>query len=121
MTALDILCENQCENVYDEKSTDFQDHKIKMEEEFYRGGKAKWWNFYFSDQGKAKPFIKRDKYVNVMKMVKAQTKDPRSACVLLNLFSSPKLRGYHTSHACDVGSSKGIQMCSIEGQYSTQT
>ncbi|XP_046906296.1 sterile alpha motif domain-containing protein 9-like isoform X2 [Hypomesus transpacificus] len=50
MTALDILCENQCENVYDEKSTDFQDHKIKMEEEFYRGGKAKWWNFYFSDQ-----------------------------------------------------------------------
>lgn len=93
MSALDILCENQCQNVYDEKSTEFQHHKINVEEEFYRGGKVKWWNFYFCDQDKNKSFIKRDKYDNVMKMVKDQTKSPRTTCVLLNLFHHPGCGG----------------------------
>lgn len=93
MTALDILCQNQCQNVYDEKSTQFQDHKINVEKEFYRGGKVKWWNFYFCDQDKNKSFIKRDKYDQVMKMVKDQTKSPTTTCVLLNLFHHPGCGG----------------------------
>ncbi|KAM4629524.1 sterile alpha motif domain-containing protein 9 isoform 2-T2 [Polymixia lowei] len=93
MTALDILCLNQCENVYDEKSSEFHDFKIKVEEEFFRGGKVKWWNFYYCEKRKAKPFIKRDKYENLMKMIKFHSKDPKSACMLLNLFHHPGCGG----------------------------
>lgn len=91
MTALDILCENQCENLYDESSQEFKELRIKVEEEFYRGGKVKWWNFYFCDKDKEKPFIKRDKYENVKKMIRSQVRD--STCVLLNLFHDPGCGG----------------------------
>ncbi|XP_071019170.1 sterile alpha motif domain-containing protein 9-like [Oncorhynchus clarkii lewisi] len=91
MTALDILCQNECEKVYDENCTEFQDFKIKVEEEFYRGGKVNWWNFYFCEKPKAKPFIRRDKYDNLKKMVKYQ--DPKTTCVLLNLFHHPGCGG----------------------------
>ncbi|XP_056133732.1 sterile alpha motif domain-containing protein 9 [Lampris incognitus] len=93
ITALDILCINQCENIYDENSTDFHDFKLKVEEEFFRGGKVKWWNFYFCDKPKGKPFIKRDKYDNLKKMIKSQPKDPKMVCVLLNLFHHPGCGG----------------------------
>lgn len=42
LTFLDILCQNQCENTYDEKGQEFRDLRIKVEEDFYRGGKVKW-------------------------------------------------------------------------------
>uniref|UniRef100_A0A4W5QAI5 Pyrin domain-containing protein n=1 Tax=Hucho hucho TaxID=62062 RepID=A0A4W5QAI5_9TELE len=93
LTALDILCQNQCEKVYEENSTEFQDFKIKVEKEFYRGGKVQWWNFYFCEKRKAKPFIRRDKYDNLIKIVKCQTKDPKTTCVLLNLFHHPGCGG----------------------------
>lgn len=93
MTALDILCLNQCENIYDENSQEFRDCRIKVEEEFYRGGKVKWWNFYFCDKDKEKPFIKRDKHENVKKMIRSQGKDSKNACVLLNLFHHPGCGG----------------------------
>ncbi|XP_045553279.1 sterile alpha motif domain-containing protein 9 isoform X2 [Salmo salar] len=93
LTALDILCQNECEKVYEENSKEFQDFKIKVEKEFYRGGKVNWWNFYFCEKPKAKPFIRRDKYDNLMKMVKYQTKDPKTTCVLLNLFHHPGCGG----------------------------
>ncbi|KAI3369136.1 hypothetical protein L3Q82_026102 [Scortum barcoo] len=93
LTALDILCQNQCENIYDENSPEFHDFRIKVEEEFYRGGKVKWWNFYFCDKDKEKPFIKRDKYENVRKIIRSQLRDSKDMCVLLNLFHHPGCGG----------------------------
>ncbi|XP_053178657.1 sterile alpha motif domain-containing protein 9-like [Scomber japonicus] len=93
MTALDILCLNHCENIYDENNQDFYDFRIKVEEEFYRGGKVKWWNFYFCDKDTEKPFIKRDKYENVKKMIRSQRTYSKNACVLLNLFHHPGCGG----------------------------
>ncbi|KAK1797508.1 hypothetical protein P4O66_000802 [Electrophorus voltai] len=93
MDALDILCENECENAYDVNSSAFQDLKLKVEEEFYRGGKVKWWNFYFSEKEKSKPFIKRDKYEAVRLIVTSQIKDPKSTCVIVNLFHHPGCGG----------------------------
>ncbi|XP_062280762.1 sterile alpha motif domain-containing protein 9 [Scomber scombrus] len=93
MTALDILCLNHCENIYDENSQEFYDFRIKVEEEFYRGGKVKWWNFYFCDKDTEKQFIKRDKYENVEKMIRSQWRDSKNACALLNLFHHPGCGG----------------------------
>lgn len=93
MTSLDILCENECENEYDESSAEFEEFKIKTESEFYRGGKVKWWNFYFSEQPAAKPFIKRDKHSKLEKSIRSQTINPKSTCVMLNLFHHPGCGG----------------------------
>ncbi|XP_034003150.1 sterile alpha motif domain-containing protein 9 [Trematomus bernacchii] len=93
ITALDILCLNQCENTYDENSEEFQDFRKNVEEEFFRGGKVKWWNFYFCDKNKDKPFIKRDKYANVKKMIRHNLRDSQDMCVLLNLFHQPGCGG----------------------------
>ncbi|XP_069576775.1 sterile alpha motif domain-containing protein 9 [Brachyistius frenatus] len=84
LTALDVLCMNQCENIFDENSSEFHDFRIETEEKFFRGGKAEWWNFYFCD--KEKPFIKRDKYENVKKMITSPWRDSNNVCELLNLF-----------------------------------
>uniref|UniRef100_A0A3B4GQE5 SAM domain-containing protein n=1 Tax=Pundamilia nyererei TaxID=303518 RepID=A0A3B4GQE5_9CICH len=93
LTALDVLCTNQCESVYDENSSEFHEFRISVEEEFYRGGKVKWWNFYFCDKDKEKPFIKRDKYENVMKLIRSQWRASNDMCVLLNLFHHPGCGG----------------------------
>uniref|UniRef100_A0A671P7W3 SAM domain-containing protein n=1 Tax=Sinocyclocheilus anshuiensis TaxID=1608454 RepID=A0A671P7W3_9TELE len=93
MTSLDTLCENECENEYNESSAEFEEFKIKTESEFYRGGKVKWWNFYFSEQPAVKPFIKRDKHSKLEHMIRSQTKDPTSSCVMLNLFHHPGCGG----------------------------
>ncbi|XP_008295941.1 sterile alpha motif domain-containing protein 9 [Stegastes partitus] len=85
LTALDVLCINQCEKMYDENSSEFHEFRIKVEEEFYRGGKVKWWNFYFCDTDKEKLFVKREKYKNVKGMIRSQRRDS-NICVLLNLF-----------------------------------
>lgn len=89
MTALEVLCVNQCENIHDESSQQFQQFKLNQEEEFYRGGKVSWWNFYFCDKDKERPFIKRDKYENVKKMIRTQLKYPQNSCVRLILFHHP--------------------------------
>uniref|UniRef100_A0A3Q3MGS7 SAM domain-containing protein n=1 Tax=Labrus bergylta TaxID=56723 RepID=A0A3Q3MGS7_9LABR len=81
LTALDILCLNQCENIYEDK------------EEFYRGGKVKWWNFFFCDKDKQKPFIKRDKYENLKRMIRSELRESKEMCVLLNLFHNPGCGG----------------------------
>nr|XP_057929913.1 sterile alpha motif domain-containing protein 9-like isoform X2 [Doryrhamphus excisus] len=89
LTALDILCLNQCENVYeDESGPEFQKFRKQQEEDFYRGGKVKWWNFYFCDKDSKKTFVKRDKYQNVMGIIRSQ-RVSRNTCVLLNLFHHP--------------------------------
>ncbi|XP_036412005.1 sterile alpha motif domain-containing protein 9 [Colossoma macropomum] len=93
MPALEILCQNQCENVYDEESEEFVNFRIKTEAEFYRGDKVKWWNFYFSDKTPTKPFIQRDKYTHVKNMIRSQTNEPTSTCVMVNLFHHPGCGG----------------------------
>ena len=48
---LDVLGANQCENSEILEHPDELDTlKIKSEESFYKGGKADWWNFYFTNQ-----------------------------------------------------------------------
>ncbi|XP_057190982.1 sterile alpha motif domain-containing protein 9 [Triplophysa rosa] len=89
MTSLDIMCENECENIYDESSAEFKDFRIITEREFYRGGKVKWWNFYFSELPGANPFIKRDKHLSLENAIRSQTKDSRNTCVMVNLFHHP--------------------------------
>ncbi|XP_068174803.1 sterile alpha motif domain-containing protein 9-like [Antennarius striatus] len=93
MMALDILCLNQCENIYDENSSEFHDLRIKVEEEFYKGGKVKWWNFYFCEKDRKKPFVKRYKFESLKKMVRAQLKDPSNVCDVINLFHNPGCGG----------------------------
>lgn len=93
LTALDILCLNQCENTMDEKSTEFHGHRLRVEEEFYKGGKVNWWNFYFCYKDKARPFVKRDKYENVKKIIRSQLRDSKNMCSLLNLFHHPGCGG----------------------------
>ncbi|XP_051929945.1 sterile alpha motif domain-containing protein 9-like [Hippocampus zosterae] len=90
MTALDVLCLNQCQNVYeDEKSPEFADFRRRQEEEFYRGGKVTWWNFYFCDKDNKKTFVKRDKYSKVMAMIRSQQREKRNACAQLNIYHHP--------------------------------
>ncbi|XP_056336689.1 sterile alpha motif domain-containing protein 9-like [Danio aesculapii] len=93
MPSLDVLCENECENVFDENSSEFQEFQIKTEAEFYRGDKVKWWNFYFSEKNTAKPFIKRDKYDQLKRLIESKTKNPASTCVMVNLFHHPGCGG----------------------------
>ncbi|XP_056116278.1 sterile alpha motif domain-containing protein 9 [Rhinichthys klamathensis goyatoka] len=93
MPSLKILCENECENVFDENSPEFQELQIKTEAEFYRGDEVKWWNFYFSEKNTSKPFIKRDKYDQLKRMIESKTKNPTSTCVMLNLFHHPGCGG----------------------------
>lgn len=93
MPSLEVLCENECENVFDENSAEFQEFKIKTEAEFYRGDKVKWWNFYFSEKNTGKPFIKRDKYDQLKRIIESKTKNPTSTCVMLNLFHHPGCGG----------------------------
>ncbi|XP_054891613.1 sterile alpha motif domain-containing protein 9 [Poeciliopsis prolifica] len=93
LTALKVLASNECENVFDESSPEFDQFRIKVEEEFYRGAKVSWWNFYFCDKDKEKPFIKREKHDNVKKMIRSQKAHSRKACVLLNLFHDPGCGG----------------------------
>ncbi|KAM4739951.1 sterile alpha motif domain-containing protein 9 isoform 2-T4 [Anableps anableps] len=93
LTALDVLCLNQCENIYDENSSKFHDFRITVEEEFYRGAKVRWWNFYFCDKDMEKSFIKRDKYENVKKMIRSQRTHSSNTCVLLTLFHDPGCGG----------------------------
>ncbi|XP_048109310.1 sterile alpha motif domain-containing protein 9-like [Alosa alosa] len=93
MTALNVLCENECENVYEEDSEEFCEFKIKTEAQFYKGDKVKWWNFYFSEKPTAKPFIKRDKFDQLTHLIRSQTKNPTSTCVMVNLFHHPGCGG----------------------------
>lgn len=89
MTALDVLCANQCEKIHDESTEEFRQFKLKQEEEFYRGGKVNWWNFYFCDKDTEQRFIKRSKYQNVKKMIKTQFQNTSITCVLLTLYHHP--------------------------------
>ncbi|KAF3695180.1 Sterile alpha motif domain-containing protein 9 [Channa argus] len=85
LNTLDVLCVNQCEGGNEDK--------IAIEENFYKGGKVSWWNFYFSEQPGSTPFIKRDKFDFIMSTVIPELCSLRKACVLLNLMHVPGCGG----------------------------
>ncbi|XP_078395066.1 sterile alpha motif domain-containing protein 9-like isoform X1 [Cetorhinus maximus] len=90
LTALEVLCENECEGTDIESDQNrFKEFQKSKEEQFYRGGKASWWNFYFSTKV---PFIKRDSYAELDKLINA--KSPSATCVkIINLFHHPGCGG----------------------------
>ncbi|XP_039658081.1 sterile alpha motif domain-containing protein 9-like [Perca fluviatilis] len=85
LNTLEVLCVNQCEGGNEDK--------IAIAENFYKGGKVSWWNFYFSEQPGSPPFIKRDKFDFIMKTVLPHLCSLRKACVLLNLMHVPGCGG----------------------------
>ncbi|XP_044221089.1 sterile alpha motif domain-containing protein 9-like isoform X2 [Thunnus albacares] len=85
LSTLEILCMNQCEGGNEDK--------IAIEENFYKGGKVSWWNFYFSEQPGSTPFIKRDKFDFIMNAVIPDLCSLRKACVLFNLMHVPGCGG----------------------------
>ncbi|XP_006272864.2 sterile alpha motif domain-containing protein 9-like [Alligator mississippiensis] len=95
MTALEILCENECKDTEIEKDKDrFSKFKKSQEEHFYRGGKVSWWNFYFSSENYSSPFIKRDSYEKLEELIQ----EDNSYCVpistkIINLYHHPGCGG----------------------------
>ncbi|KAK2885122.1 sterile alpha motif domain-containing protein 9-like [Channa argus] len=92
MTVLDILCENECQNTEIETNDSFEEFKMKMEEDFYRGGQVSWWNFYLSEMKDSLPFIKRDKYNELYDLI-TPVHGYTSQCVMMNLFHHPGCGG----------------------------
>uniref|UniRef100_A0A3Q2DPW4 Sterile alpha motif domain-containing protein 9-like n=1 Tax=Cyprinodon variegatus TaxID=28743 RepID=A0A3Q2DPW4_CYPVA len=91
-TVLDILSENECENTDIENTASFDEFYKKTEEDFYRGGQVRWWNFYFSEQRGSLPFIKRDKYDELYNLI-TPVDSYTSPCVMINLFHAPGCGG----------------------------
>lgn len=91
-TVLDILSENECENTEIEKSDSFDEFNKKVEENFYRGGQVRWWNFHLSEQRGSLPFIKRDKYNELYDLI-TPVEGYTSSCVMINLFHPPGCGG----------------------------
>ncbi|XP_072880674.1 sterile alpha motif domain-containing protein 9-like isoform X2 [Hemitrygon akajei] len=89
MTALEILCENECKDTDIEKDQNkFKEFQKSKEEQFYRGGKASWWNFYFSTKV---PFIKRQSYDHLVELI--NVKSTSATCVIISLFHHPGCGG----------------------------
>ncbi|KAK5861530.1 hypothetical protein PBY51_022921 [Eleginops maclovinus] len=85
LSSLEVLCVNQCDGGNDDQ--------IVIEENFYKGGKVSWWNFYFSEQPASTPFIKRDKFDFIMDTVIPDLCSLRNACVVFNLIHVPGCGG----------------------------
>ncbi|KAJ3593285.1 hypothetical protein NHX12_005620 [Muraenolepis orangiensis] len=77
LSALDVLCVNQCEGGNGDMAT--------IEENFYKGGKVSWWNFFFSEQPGCTPFIKRDKFDFIVNTVIPDLCSWRKVCASFNL------------------------------------
>lgn len=94
MSALEILCENECEDTeLEEDKNKFLEFMKSQEEHFYRGGKVSWWNFYFSSKNYS-TFIKRDRYKNLKEMVQDWADSPKQNCVkTINLYHHPGCGG----------------------------
>ncbi|KAJ3592543.1 hypothetical protein NHX12_007670 [Muraenolepis orangiensis] len=77
LSALDVLCVNQCEGGNGDMAT--------IEENFYKGGKVSWWNLFFSEQPGCTPFIKRDKFDFIVNTVIPDLRSWRKVCASFNL------------------------------------
>ncbi|XP_061054544.1 sterile alpha motif domain-containing protein 9 [Eubalaena glacialis] len=95
MSALEILCENECEGTLLEKDKKkLLEFKASKEEDFYRGGKVSWWNFYFSSENYSSPFVKRDKYEGLEEMIQNWADSSKPTCVkIIHLFHHPGCGG----------------------------
>ncbi|NXY02456.1 SAM9L protein, partial [Pteruthius melanotis] len=95
MAALQILCENECKDTEIEKDTDrFQNFLKDREEEFYRGGKVSWWNFYFSEENYTSDFIRRDSYEKLEDLIVSSSDSVNDSPVkIINLYHHPGCGG----------------------------
>ncbi|KAM5303852.1 sterile alpha motif domain-containing protein 9-like isoform 1-T5 [Glossophaga mutica] len=95
LTALEILCENECKDTDIEKNkAKFQEFKKTKEEHFYRGGKVSWWNFYFSSENYSSAFVKRDNYENLKDLIQCSADSPKPLFVkIINLYHHPGCGG----------------------------
>ncbi|XP_058381591.1 sterile alpha motif domain-containing protein 9-like [Diceros bicornis minor] len=95
LTALEILCENECRDTDIEKDEfKFQEFKKSKEEYFYRGGKVSWWNFYFSSENYSSPFVKRDSYENLKDLIVCRAESPKPTFAkIINLYHHPGCGG----------------------------
>lgn len=95
MTALEILCENECEDTLlkDDKKK-FLEFKASKEKAFYRGGKVSWWNFYFSSENHSSAFVKRDKYERLEAMIQNWADSSKPICAkIIHLYHHPGCGG----------------------------
>ncbi|XP_040597137.1 sterile alpha motif domain-containing protein 9-like [Mesocricetus auratus] len=95
LTALEILCENECKDTDIEKNeSEFLKFKKLREEHFYRGGRVSWWNFYFSSENYSSAFVKRDGYEELTTLIQqcADSPEPVFAKVI-NLYHHPGCGG----------------------------
>lgn len=95
LTALEILCENECSDTDIEKNeSKFLEFKQSKEEHFYRGGKVSWWNFYFSSESYSSAFVKRDRYEDLKNLIQNWAESPKPAFAkIINLYHHPGCGG----------------------------
>lgn len=95
LTALEILCENECRDTDIEKDEfKFQEFKKSKEEYFYRGGKVSWWNFYFSSENYSSAFVKRDSYEKLKDLILCRAQSPKPPFAkIVNLYHHPGCGG----------------------------
>ncbi|XP_063777456.1 LOW QUALITY PROTEIN: sterile alpha motif domain-containing protein 9-like [Pseudophryne corroboree] len=99
LTSLDILCANECHNTEIESNKSMFNTFMKTQEEhFYRGGKATWWNFYFSFRGHTGSFIKRDVQKKLEEQIKSWSEYNKQISVkVITLFHHPGCGGSTTA------------------------
>ncbi|NXU24441.1 SAM9L protein, partial [Thalassarche chlororhynchos] len=95
MAALEILCENECKDTGIEKDADkFKNFQKEREEDFYRGGKVSWWNFYFSSENYTSDFIRRDSYEKLEHLIVSSSNSVNQSPVkIINLYHHPGCGG----------------------------
>uniref|UniRef100_A0A672M3F2 Sterile alpha motif domain-containing protein 9-like n=1 Tax=Sinocyclocheilus grahami TaxID=75366 RepID=A0A672M3F2_SINGR len=85
LETLNVLCVNQCDGGNEDK----REH----EEIFYKGGKVSWWNFYFSEQPRSMPFIKRDKFNYIVNTIIPDICSRKRVCEFFSIFHLPGCGG----------------------------
>lgn len=95
LTALEILCENECRDTDIEKDeSEFLEFKKSREEHFYRGGKVSWWNFYFSSENYSSAFVKRDRFEELTTLIQQCADSPKPIFAkVINLYHHPGCGG----------------------------
>ncbi|KAM7325350.1 sterile alpha motif domain-containing protein 9-like [Alexandromys fortis] len=95
LTALEILCENECKDTDIEKDeSEFLKFKKLKEEHFYRGGRVSWWNFYFSSENYSSAFVKRDGYEELTTLIQQCADSPKPIFAkVINLYHHPGCGG----------------------------
>ncbi|NXU70217.1 SAM9L protein, partial [Oreotrochilus melanogaster] len=95
MAALEILCVNECKDTEIEKDKEkFKNFMKEREENFYRGGKVSWWNFYFSSEKYTSDFVIRDSYEKLEHLIaSSSSKANESPVKTVNLYHHPGCGG----------------------------